>query len=156
MFIYKSVKGGCSPPSKRPSEDESSGIERTPQKTMRLVLFRTKGAIAKAPLRVGAMHPSGGVVDISAAALDSGLAPLSSMRVFLEMGPAGTALAKSTLANPAYLRSMEHIELRAPIYDRCVGCAQCPSSRLSSRLSSHPHPPHPTPHPAARRSSAWA
>ena len=126
---------------------------------MRLVLFRTKGALPKAPLRVGAMHPGGGVVDISAAALDAGLAPLSSMRVFLEMGPAGTALAKSTLANPAYLRSMEHIELRAPIYDRCV--AQCVFSPTPAFPPTHPHaltrhlfpsaPPQPPPPHTARR-----
>jgi hypothetical protein len=83
---------------------------------MRLVLFRTRGASATAPLHVGAQHPAGGVVDITAAASDQGLT-LNSMRVFLEMGEAGLALARSTLANPAYLRSSEHIELRAPIYD---------------------------------------
>jgi len=84
---------------------------------MRLVLFRTKGAVEKAPLRVGALHPDGSVSDISAASVDQGLPALSSMRVFLEMGDAGKALAMDAVKNSAYLRSGAHIDLRAPIYD---------------------------------------
>ena len=84
---------------------------------MRLVLFRTKGATEKAPLRVGALHPDGSVTDISAAAVDQGLPALSSMRVFLEMGDAGKALAAGAVGNAAYLRSGNHLDLRAPIYD---------------------------------------
>ena len=106
---------------------------------MRLVLFRTKGADAAAQLRVGAQHAGGGVADISAAAADQGLS-LHSMRVFLEMGAAGAALAQAALANPAYLRPAEHVELRAPIYDSCVGQRPAQRPRLPTR---QPHPPPP-------------
>ena len=84
---------------------------------MRLVLFRTKGAAPTAPLHVGAQTPDGGAADVSAFAQDQGTALHGSMRTFLELGAAGTALAAAALANPAYHRKAEHIELRAPIYD---------------------------------------
>jgi hypothetical protein len=39
------------------------------------------------------------------------------MRLFLEMGAAGRAAAERALANPAYHRKLEFVDLRAPIYD---------------------------------------
>jgi len=39
------------------------------------------------------------------------------MRVFLEAGDKGRAVAAKALAAPAYLRKLEHVDLRAPIYD---------------------------------------
>ena len=119
---------------------------------MRLVLFRTRGADAAAQLRVGAQTAAGGVADISAAAADQGLS-LHSMRVFLEMGAAGAALAKAALANPAYLRPAEHVELRAPIYDSCVAaCAPPvrPSAPPPHNAAASP-PPHSLHPPAAGR-----
>jgi hypothetical protein len=87
---------------------------------MKLVLFRTAGAGATAPLHVGALLTDGAhVADVSAAYADAHptLAPLTSMRVFLELGASGHATAAHALATPAYHRKLEHVDLRAPIYD---------------------------------------
>jgi hypothetical protein len=110
---------------------------------MRYVLFRTKGASPAAPLHVGAQTPDGGAADISAYAQDQGTALNGSMRTFLELGPAaGAALAAGALANPAYHRKAEHIELRAPIYDWSVarrgGSAAAPPASRVSRCAAPP------------------
>ena len=146
---------------------------------MRYVLFRTKGASPAAPLHVGAQTPDGGAADISAFAQDQGTALNGSMRTFLELGPAaGAALAAGALANPAYHRKAEHIELRAPIYDWSVGAARAggagrPRARArAARCAAAPRraapldapspplppllPPTSPPRPAARRCCAWA
>jgi hypothetical protein len=107
---------------------------------MRLVLFRTRGASPLAPLRVGALHPNGThVADISACHADNGGAALTSMRVFLESGigagEAGRAVADRALASPAYHRSLEHVDLRAPIYDPCV--PRIPGARGARARASH-------------------
>ncbi len=137
---------------------------------MRLVLFRTRGASALAPLRVGALHANGThVADISAAHADNGGAALTSMRVFLEMGieagNAGRAVAELALSSPAYHRSLEHVDLRAPIYDPCVAARRRRRRARAHALARNAHlaparaaepssrPPRPS---AGRRSSASA
>jgi len=93
-------------------------VALTPPRPRRFVLFRTRGAPGTAPLHVGALHPDGAhVADISAAFADDGAPALTSMRVFLEAGDKGRAVAAKALAAPAYLRKLEHVDLRAPIYD---------------------------------------
>ncbi len=88
---------------------------------MKFVLFRPKAA-ATAPLRVGALHPNGAdVADVSAVLADRGGVALSSMRAFLELGAAGREAAAAALAAPVYHRSLALVDLRAPIYDPCVG-----------------------------------
>jgi hypothetical protein len=88
---------------------------------MRLVLFRTRGAPSTAPLRVGALHPDGQhVADISSAYADAGVPALSSMRTFLELGAPAREVANRALSSSAYWRALEHVDLRAPIYDPCV------------------------------------
>ena len=88
---------------------------------LRIAHPRAPPRARKAPLRVGALHVDGvHVADVSAAVADEGGAPLHSMRVFLESGDAGRATATRALGNAAYLRALEHVELRAPIYDPCV------------------------------------
>ena len=83
---------------------------------MKLVLFRPKGDVA-AKLRVGALVPGGvSVADVTAAFADHGDA-VSSMRVFLELGAAGFAMADKALGNELYHRKLENVDLRAPIYD---------------------------------------
>jgi hypothetical protein len=88
---------------------------------MKLVLFRTRGSPSTAPLHVGALLVDGvHVADVSAAYADDGLGVLTSMRVFLEQGDKGRTIATKALATPAYYRKLEHVDLRAPIYDPCV------------------------------------
>jgi hypothetical protein len=84
---------------------------------MRLVLFRAKGAAAGAPLRVGAQVGDSAVADVSAALADSGVPGVSSMRVFLEMGDKGKAVAASAIAADKYHVPVADVDLRAPIYD---------------------------------------
>ncbi len=84
---------------------------------MRLVLFRAKGTAATDPLRVGAQVGDAAVADVSAALADSGVPGVSSMRVFLEMGEKGKAVAQTAIATAKYHVPMADVELRAPIYD---------------------------------------
>jgi len=118
---------------------------------MRLVLFRTRG-VPTAPLRVGALHPNGThVADISAAYADAGVQALSSMRVFLEAGPAGREVAARALQTPVYWRALEHVDLRAPIYDPCVSRSRaCRRRRLHARRAPRAHDPRPLPLRARR------
>ena len=99
---------------------------------MKLVLFKTRNSPASAPLHVGALLADGvHVADVSAAYADEGLASLTSMRFFLEQGDKGRAVAAKALSTPAYHRKLEHVDLRAPIYDPCVSSSQATMSGAS-------------------------
>lgn len=85
---------------------------------MRLVLFREKGAAADAALNVGVELGDGGdVADVSAAFAATGKS-VHSMRLFLELGDAGRAVAEAASKDASLIRKRDTIELRAPIYDR--------------------------------------
>lgn len=87
---------------------------------VRYVLWKPRSADA-APLRIGALLPTGDVADVTAALQDAGSAAISSMRVFLGLGPAACrAAAERALADPVYHRAAASVNLRAPIYDPCV------------------------------------
>ena len=127
---------------------------------MRYVLFKPLAEPA-APLRIGALHPNGSdVADVTAAlGQDAGSAPVSSMRVFLTLGPAACrAAAERALADAKYHHPLAAVNLRAPIYDPCVcvpaglllwlrARARVPAFRDPALL---PPPPPPPAHPAGR------
>ncbi len=111
---------------------------------MRLVLFRTRGAPSTAPLRVGALHPDGQhVADISSAYADAGVPALSSMRTFLELGAPAREVANRALSSSAYWRALEHVDLRAPIYDPCVVPRVWTHALHAGALRAHSHNPSP-------------
>ena len=83
---------------------------------MRLVLFVNKGAPAKA-LRVGALVGDASVADVTDALADAGHGVVTSMRIFLELGAAGRAVAERAVSDAIYHRPRALVQLRAPIYD---------------------------------------
>ena len=132
---------------------------------VRYVLWKPRSADA-APLRIGALLPTGDVADVTAALQDAGSAAISSMRVFLGLGPAACrAAAERALADPVYHRAAASINLRAPIYDPCVlrdiartrvrSSSRAPPPPLAQpRVSPRAHyfPPHHRPALRAERS----
>ena len=129
---------------------------------MRYVLFKPLAEPA-APLRIGALHPNGSdVADVTAAlGQDAGSAPVSSMRVFLTLGPAACrAAAERALADAKYHHPLAAVNLRAPIYDPCVFyrrgcCCGCARARalgrpLATPALLPPPPPPPRTYPAGR------
>ena len=114
---------------------------------MKLVLFRTRGSPVTAPLHVGALLADGvHVADVSSAYADDGHGVLTSMRVFLEQGDKGRAVATKALTSPAYYRKLEHVDLRAPIYDPCVRLAGLPTvGEIVASIRLLTPPPLPTP-----------
>ncbi len=94
---------------------------------MRLVLYRLNSSPEGTPLTVGALCGERAVSDLSAALVSAGLtpAPISSMRIFLELGEPALACARSTVASGANTVPLSSVTLRAPIYDPekvlCVG-----------------------------------
>jgi 2-keto-4-pentenoate hydratase/2-oxohepta-3-ene-1,7-dioic acid hydratase in catechol pathway len=95
---------------------------------MRLVLYRLNTLPVDSLLTVGALCSDGdNVCNLSEALVSAGLtsSPISSMRIFLELGEPALACARAAVANNAHAVPLSSVTLRAPIYDPekvlCVG-----------------------------------